>query len=449
MAELMDIAPESLDDLVVELDPIDLVALLDELEDAYAEESVIESIAVNLSMQPVELREIMLDLLHEEDRRRIYALLTEGFQVELKGIENGTLYVVIQGKEYGYQPKAGMSVEQLQAKFKELLKYNRGRAISVLKDLAHQVYGGLIKNLSFPESLLTEDATLIKDDKSTDHVDSVASATARERYQNNKETYRKAFDNWRRSARAKNFYSRLGRFNSRRSMRPSLTDVMDDYVHGEGLRMSDSMAENRSNVFSDSDIKQLQSAGWKITLGKTGAIKTIDGKQISVSFSGQQLVAPGYGFFKDVDALLKRVKNQWESKKQEDTLPDGLGDRLTIADVDPEQFRMGMEVEKEHTPDELLRTDIVLDHLAENPQYYTTLQQIENESVEVDGMLKDVREGKDPDIIVDNNPDEIRDIQSNKQPPDSQEAAPTVDDLIESVRSGRSTDTILRQLLRV
>jgi len=50
---------------------------------------------------------------------------------------------------------------------------------------------------------------------------------------------------------------------------------------------------------------------------------------------------------------------------------------LTAADVDPEQLRMGVEVELEHTPDRATATQIALDHLAEFPTYYTALAEME------------------------------------------------------------------------
>lgn len=50
---------------------------------------------------------------------------------------------------------------------------------------------------------------------------------------------------------------------------------------------------------------------------------------------------------------------------------------VTFDDVDPEQLAMGVEVEKEHTPDEETARRIALDHLAELPDYYTRLKEME------------------------------------------------------------------------
>lgn len=47
---------------------------------------------------------------------------------------------------------------------------------------------------------------------------------------------------------------------------------------------------------------------------------------------------------------------------------------VTRADVDPEQLRMGIEVELEHTNDRVVAERIALDHLTERPDYYTALK---------------------------------------------------------------------------
>lgn len=50
---------------------------------------------------------------------------------------------------------------------------------------------------------------------------------------------------------------------------------------------------------------------------------------------------------------------------------------VTEDKVDPEQLRMGIEVEYEHTKDPELARKISLDHLAEFPNYYTALAEME------------------------------------------------------------------------
>jgi hypothetical protein len=48
-------------------------------------------------------------------------------------------------------------------------------------------------------------------------------------------------------------------------------------------------------------------------------------------------------------------------------------------DFDPEQLRMGVEVELEHTSDPLIAEKIARDHLRENPKYYSFLKQCAKE----------------------------------------------------------------------
>jgi hypothetical protein len=50
---------------------------------------------------------------------------------------------------------------------------------------------------------------------------------------------------------------------------------------------------------------------------------------------------------------------------------------LTRDKVDPQQLRIGTEIELEHTDEPKVAERIALDHLAEHPQYYTFLVQME------------------------------------------------------------------------
>lgn len=61
-------------------------------------------------------------------------------------------------------------------------------------------------------------------------------------------------------------------------------------------------------------------------------------------------------------------------------LRGGKSQGLDPNSVDPEQLKMGIEIESEHSSDPTTCKKIALDHLAENPQYYTALQQMEASS---------------------------------------------------------------------
>jgi len=56
---------------------------------------------------------------------------------------------------------------------------------------------------------------------------------------------------------------------------------------------------------------------------------------------------------------------------------------------DPEQLKMGVEVEKEHIDNELIALKISKDHLAEIPDYYTKLKKMEAASGIKEQITKD------------------------------------------------------------
>ena len=57
-----------------------------------------------------------------------------------------------------------------------------------------------------------------------------------------------------------------------------------------------------------------------------------------------------------------------------DLIPGGYADGVSPSQVDPEQLRMGIEVEMEHTNDPRIAREIAMDHLVgEDPRYYTKL----------------------------------------------------------------------------
>ena len=53
---------------------------------------------------------------------------------------------------------------------------------------------------------------------------------------------------------------------------------------------------------------------------------------------------------------------------------------FTEKDADPEQLKMGVKVEMEHTTDPLIAKRIALDHLTEIKDYYTRLAKMEAEA---------------------------------------------------------------------
>ena len=65
------------------------------------------------------------------------------------------------------------------------------------------------------------------------------------------------------------------------------------------------------------------------------------------------------------------------TKREHHTLHGGVGDNTRPEDVDPEELEMGVDVEHEHTDDDDIAEEIALDHLTEDPEYYTHLKEME------------------------------------------------------------------------
>lgn len=60
-------------------------------------------------------------------------------------------------------------------------------------------------------------------------------------------------------------------------------------------------------------------------------------------------------------------------------LPGGKGDKAEPSDFDPHELKMGIEVEMEHTKSRKIAREIAMDHLSEDPRYYTKLKKVHKE----------------------------------------------------------------------
>lgn len=60
-----------------------------------------------------------------------------------------------------------------------------------------------------------------------------------------------------------------------------------------------------------------------------------------------------------------------KAEPRHDLLPGGAADRLRPEDFDPDALALGTAREMEHTSDEALAREIAMDHLLEDPDYYT------------------------------------------------------------------------------
>ena len=69
-------------------------------------------------------------------------------------------------------------------------------------------------------------------------------------------------------------------------------------------------------------------------------------------------------------------------KDFKDQLKGGKSDGKDITKYDLKQILMGIKIEQEHTTNKMIALEITMDHLEEIPDYYTRLQDMEEEAEE-------------------------------------------------------------------
>ena len=80
--------------------------------------------------------------------------------------------------------------------------------------------------------------------------------------------------------------------------------------------------------------------------------------------------------FEEYRAAIKKAHGI-DIKNFKQRIKGGRADAKQITDFDLEQLIMGIKVEKEHATDKYTALEITLDHLAEYPDYYTRLHEME------------------------------------------------------------------------
>ena len=105
--------------------------------------------------------------------------------------------------------------------------------------------------------------------------------------------------------------------------------------------------------------------------------------------------------------MLNKIEKEKEGEEaimsqydpMEESLNEGKGKDLHPNQIHPQELRMGIKVELEHTDDLDKAKKIALDHLAENPFYYTALQLSGIESPSVFTAKPPVKKSKKKEII--------------------------------------------------
>ena len=63
--------------------------------------------------------------------------------------------------------------------------------------------------------------------------------------------------------------------------------------------------------------------------------------------------------------------------KWKDNLKGGLADKRKPSDFDQRQLKRGIRVEREHTSNKRIATEVAMDHLTEDKDYYRKLAKME------------------------------------------------------------------------
>lgn len=69
----------------------------------------------------------------------------------------------------------------------------------------------------------------------------------------------------------------------------------------------------------------------------------------------------------------RRLNKNRGGCETEDLLPGGRGDNTSEKEVYPKELNVGIYVEREHTSNFKTAKEIALDHLTEDPEYYSKL----------------------------------------------------------------------------
>jgi len=132
---------------------------------------------------------------------------------------------------------------------------------------------------------------------------------------------------------------------------PEERAAMDQVINNQWMKSFNSELENRDLSFEEED-KALE------------AIEKLGPEKLKKMYGMLQTRYAVNAFLGDVDEILSSDETLSEAKKT----------KLTADQVNNDELRMGIRVEMEHTDDVEKAKKIALDHLAENPFYYTQLK---------------------------------------------------------------------------
>lgn len=86
------------------------------------------------------------------------------------------------------------------------------------------------------------------------------------------------------------------------------------------------------------------------------------------------------GFHQEASAITSVLQKVAAEAGWEDEISGGLADNKTPKDFNSSALAKGVKVEMEHTNDRKIATEIAMDHLTEDPNYYDKLEKVEEGS---------------------------------------------------------------------
>ncbi len=78
----------------------------------------------------------------------------------------------------------------------------------------------------------------------------------------------------------------------------------------------------------------------------------------------------------DLFVLESKKENKLKFRLIEDKVKGGKADKMSASDFDSDELSKGVKVELEHTDDKTMAKEIAMDHLVEDPHYYTNLEKV-------------------------------------------------------------------------
>jgi len=120
-----------------------------------------------------------------------------------------------------------------------------------------------------------------------------------------------------------------------------------------------------------------RATGFTVTIGVGETISKAGHAMLYGKLNGKDQVNE---WVEDIDEFLAETSRKLtpeEKLADHGLLPGGIGDSTSISDVDRDELRQGIRHEMEHTDDPQVAVEIALDHLTEDPQYYTNLKDLE------------------------------------------------------------------------